>query len=635
MLASGRRRYWQESAQNQRPEYGHMKLRIMKTKQTVAVQNTKESAPMPTLDLEAQHEYVQSLKKTGERGFQLIATSAFVESMRDSGYKSTATALDEFVDNAGQSGATRVDLLYQVVNSDGNQHSIGVIAVVDDGHGMEPDMIRAAVLWGGTHRHNDLSGLGRFGFGLPSAAVSITRRFEVYSKVKGGEWYRVCVDLKDICSGKHTNSDGLVIAPDPEKATLPAWIQKSLGKRNLDQGTVVLLVDPDRLTTGFRKPNGFHKNMMEHLGLIYRGMLNRCALFVGDQRVEAVDPLFLDPSARFYDVGNGVLAEGRETLQFAMKNSRTGTEGIVRLRFSYMPPEFQRNPDGSENKERLSIMKENNSFFIVTRAGRQIDLVTRTEYPKDDLNLSLKIYDRNWSVELDFDPSLDEEFGITVNKQQVNLSERTWQALMDNGVPAIVKNDLASKGEKARKDKKAKADENAPKQSEQVMAEAEKFAKKRPSLPDSKLEQARKKVEVEAEKESKEKDKPKAEVEKKLLEEAQANRYVVLFEALEGAPFYRPDMFGPQTQVRINTRHRFYTEVYDGLKTMPRVRAAVELLLFTLAAEELTADGNRELFYKQERKQWSDRLELLLQLLDRKSSLEEEQSAEAESKEAA
>ena len=94
-------------------------------------------------------------------------------------------------------------------------------------------------------------------------------------------------------------------------------------------------------------------------------------------------------------------------------------------------------------------------------------------------------------------------------------------------------------------------------------------------------------------------------------------------------------MLGPQTQVRINTRHRFYSEVYDGLKNTPRVRTAVELLLFTLAAEELSADGERELFYKQERKQWSDRLDLLLQLLDRKTSLVEEQSAADEMKEEA
>jgi hypothetical protein len=584
-------------------------------------------------DLEAQHVYVEGLKKSGERGFQLIATSAFVEGMRDSGYKSTATAIDEFVDNAIQAQATRVDIAYEVVKPEGNQHELGSIAVVDNGHGMEPEMIRAAVLWGGTHRQNDRSGLGRFGFGLPSAAVSITRRFEVYSRVRGGEWYRVCVDLDDICTGKHTNGDGLVIAPDEEKTNLPEWVADALGKRTLDCGTVVVLVSPDRLSTGFRKPNGFHMKMMEHLGLIYRGIVNRCALYVGEQRVEPVDPLFLDPNARFYDVENGVVAEGREALQLTMKNSRTGAEGAVRCRFAYMPPSFQRAGDGGTN-ERLKIMKENNAYFIATRAGRQIDLVTKTNYPKEELNAGiLSIFDRNWAIELDFDPELDEEFGITVNKQQVSLSERTWQALMDNGLPSIIKNDLRKSFKKAKDEEKAKEDANAPKQSEQVMAEAEKFAKKRAPLPDSKKEQARKKMEAAAEKEAEETERPKEEVQKKLLEQAQAKRHVILFEALEGAPFYRPDLFGPQTRVWINTRHRFYTEVYDGLKSVPRVRAAVELLLFTLAEEELTADGDRDVFYKQERKQWSDRLELLLQLLDRKSSLEEQQSAADELKE--
>src|SRR5439155_4798618 len=128
------------------------------------------------------------------------------------------------------------------VKPERNQHELGGIAIIDNGHGMEAEMIRAAVLWGGTHRQNDRSGLGRFGFGLPSAAVSISRRFEVYSKVKGGEWYRVCVDLDDICIGKHTNPDGLVIAPETEKAKLPEWVARAIGKPALEQGTVVLMV---------------------------------------------------------------------------------------------------------------------------------------------------------------------------------------------------------------------------------------------------------------------------------------------------------------------------------------------------------------------------------------------------------
>src|SRR5436190_21556369 len=94
--------------------------------------NTAPAAPASppdlTSDLEAQHVYVEKLRKSGERGFQLIATSAFVEGMRDSGYRSTATAIDEFVDNAIQAQATRLDIAYEVVKPDGGQQELGSFA---------------------------------------------------------------------------------------------------------------------------------------------------------------------------------------------------------------------------------------------------------------------------------------------------------------------------------------------------------------------------------------------------------------------------------------------------------------------------------------------------------------------------
>jgi len=358
---------------------------------------------------------------------------------------------------------------------------------------------------------------------------------------------------------------------------------------------------------------------MEHLGLIYRGILNRCALFVSDQRVEPVDPLFLDPNARFYDAGNDVSAQGREPLQFAMKNGRTGQEGMVHLRFSYRPPEFQRNKDGSENKERLGVMKDNNAYLIVTRAGRQIDLVMRSHYPKDELNKkNLHIFDRNWAVELDFDPELDDEFGITVNKQQVNLSDRAWQTLMDNNLPGIIKNDLVAPFIRARDEQKAKVGTDAPTQSEQVMAEAERFTKKRTPVPESKKEQARQKVGGEAEKRAQEAEKPKEEVEKKLLEHAQTRRYAILFEPLSGAPFYRPEWFGPEKRIWINTRHRFYSDVYLATESSPRVRAALEMMLCALSDSELHTCGDVEHVLRGERVEWSNLLETALRLYGRR-----------------
>ena len=59
--------------------------------------------------------------------------------------------------------------------------------MIDDGAGMIPEMIRVGMLWGGTDRENSRTGIGRFGYGLPSSCVSQGRRFEVYSMPEGGK----------------------------------------------------------------------------------------------------------------------------------------------------------------------------------------------------------------------------------------------------------------------------------------------------------------------------------------------------------------------------------------------------------------------------------------------------------------
>ncbi len=516
----------------------------------------------------------------------------------------------------------------------GGTTEIEDIAIIDDGHGMEPEMIRAAVLWGGTHRRNDRSGFGRFGFGLPSAAVSIARRFQVYSKLKGGNWHRVAVDLDQIVLGKHTTDDGMVIAPLPENAELPRFVQDALEGRVLESGTVILLSEPDRLTSGYRKPTGFHNHLMEHLGLIYRGVLGTTKMFVNGKLVTPVDPLFLDPNARYYDVKNGVLAQGREPIQFDVK-TRDGRTASVRLRISFMPDGFQNGPVKKEN-ERLPIMKSNNAYLIVTRAGRQIDLVTRTDYQKESSNTTVVTYDRNWAIELDFDPALDEEFGITVNKQQVTLSEKLWEVLESQGIPQIIVKDLRQAFKKSKGDRETKdAKSSTSKTSTEIMKEADKFQSKKPPVSEEKQKEARQKVMADVEKTAQETNQPKEKVAEEKLAELNEQKYDVTFEALEGAPFYRVELYGPQKRVFLNTRHRFYTDVYAGPGATPRLKSALELLLMVLGSSELDSDGDQEIWYRLERKKWSDGLEVRLQLLDRRDSVEDAAAANESAEELA
>ncbi|MDI7864598.1 ATP-binding protein [Rhizobiaceae bacterium n13] len=82
---------------------------------------------------------------------------AFVRGIRDLGYRSNADALSEFIDNALQAYADRIDILFGY--SDSSSKKPTQIAVVDNGYGMDADMIRMAVMWGGTHRESDRNGL--------------------------------------------------------------------------------------------------------------------------------------------------------------------------------------------------------------------------------------------------------------------------------------------------------------------------------------------------------------------------------------------------------------------------------------------------------------------------------------------
>ena len=179
-------------------------------------------------DLEAQRAYTDQID-SDNFDFGLTVAGAFVRGIRDIGYRDTGRALDELVDNAIQAEATKVLVTFGFgADSDAKPTAI---AVVDNGHGMDPKMIRLATIWGGTHRENDRTGFGRYGYGLPSSCVSQGRRFTVYSRVDGGDLHAVTLDLDDITEGKLTDDGGRIVVPEAQPATLPKWLAEDIDAR--------------------------------------------------------------------------------------------------------------------------------------------------------------------------------------------------------------------------------------------------------------------------------------------------------------------------------------------------------------------------------------------------------------------
>src|SRR5947209_1369285 len=84
-------------------------------------------------DLLAQRKHMVTVEQ-GNFDYGLIVASAFINGIRNLGYKSSATAIDELVDNPIQAEAENVHIIFGY-----NEGSSGAkpdrIAVLDDGHG--------------------------------------------------------------------------------------------------------------------------------------------------------------------------------------------------------------------------------------------------------------------------------------------------------------------------------------------------------------------------------------------------------------------------------------------------------------------------------------------------------------------
>jgi len=590
--------------------------------------------------VERQRQYVAEQRKKGS-GLGVVFADAFLRGMRDLGYKNPAWALAEQIDNAFQAAADTVAIRFGFLPSNKSGAKPDHIAIIDNGNGMIPEMIGFAVRWGGTDREGDRKGFGRYGYGLPSSAVALAKRYTVYSKVAGGDWHAVTVDIDQLSAAAHDiEKTAKLLTAKP--AALPAWVVKGAkGKDKLDatkleSGTVVVLEDLDRLRqlSGWIKADTLQTKLLQHFGVIYRYWIPERRITIDGVETEVVDPLFLMEHGRFYNETE-VLAERVETRSFEVATSG-GEKGTVRIRAAVLPPHFQLADPKEYGKERarpslnkrFPIMREYNGLLIC-RERRQIDTVV-PRWTK------FQNYDVNIKVEIDFDPVLDEFFGITTSKQQIEIDDVMWEKLQHSGaggggLKELVR-DLRDRFEELQEELKAKyhnteASKEEVRPSAAAMEESAKFKGSTAEPTAAQREEAQLNLERKATERAEVTGEPKEEVLKELAEETATKRWEVEFAAIPEGPFYRPTRLGEQKRLVINTEHPFYSKVYDAA---PEVRAALEVLLFVMAERELEVKNEAETFYKAERQRWSERLRHALDALVSQDTMMDKASAVAE-----
>lgn len=329
-----------------------------------------------------------------KQGTTLVNFQNFIVATRDSGYKSTASALAELVDNAVEAGAKGVTIQIDRDPTDKEYY----VTISDNGKGMSPDELSLALQFGGSSRFNSRSQLGRYGMGLPNSSLSQCRRVEVTTWRDLGEYYSNYLDVDEVIDQK------LSSLPTPTKTTVAPAFAKS------KSGTIIRWRKCDRLS--FKYLKSLVKHALFELGRIFRYAIWRgVEINLCGQRVEAFDPLFLREGIGM----QGGQPYGKEITYKVKIPGNERRTSVVKVRFVELPvEEWAKLPNDIKRKNQIT----KNAGVSILRAGREIDYGWFFMGDKRKEN-----YDDWWRCEISFSPELDEVFGVTHTKQEVKESE--------------------------------------------------------------------------------------------------------------------------------------------------------------------------------------------------------------------
>ena len=356
--------------------------------------------------------------------YELVPPHLVIKAMRDSGYKNAAYALAELIDNAVQAGARTVQLLCleteKMVNGQ-KRRQVEEIAVLDDGCGMDANVLRMALQFGNGTRLEDRSGIGRFGMGLPNSSISQCQRVDVWSWQHGTD------------QALHTYLDIALIekrqqveVPEPKVTQLPSkWCQ--MGGHFDRTGTLVVWSRLDRCA--WKTARAVIENSELLIGRIYRRFLAegrvriRMARFsspdfqaaVEDRDAQINDPMYtLVPSScpEPYSEKPMFMPHGEKPELTFHVDLPDGSRHPVVVRFAYAREEARTglNPGSLPHGRHAA----RNIGVSIVRADRELELCRAFE-------IGYEPTERWWGVEVEFPPALDDIFGVANNKQSARF----------------------------------------------------------------------------------------------------------------------------------------------------------------------------------------------------------------------
>lgn len=387
-------------------------------------------------------------------GKSIVDIKNMCDALRNTGYKNIESAVSEIIDNSIEANAKNIFVILREEIAHSGRKVVNEIGFLDDGEGMDYDILGSCLGIGASTRI-ERRGMGRFGVGLPQASLYACPEVEVYSWQSGvTNVKKVFLNINKIKEGTQTE------IADPIDTEVPEpyidYIKYNTPGSEYDfskSGTLVIWKNCDRINPKTSGP--LTDKLCFSLGQKFRYFIHdniSKIKIICDQNRENItnvlpnDPLFLmddncvlcDPSEpdRIYGpmessknleppfelfTADGV-GSGEINLPIKYINSNEEIKkSSVKIRFSivkrkfYDETAFKNNNPGSSPLGKHAAKVEGISII---RARREIDFRRFDFY--DVLN---EPQHRWWGCEIIFEPELDEVFGVSNNKQYVELKE--------------------------------------------------------------------------------------------------------------------------------------------------------------------------------------------------------------------
>ena len=362
---------------------------------------------------------------------EIIPDAYAIKSMRDSGYRNTAYAIAELIDNSIQAGEKNVQLLCTekkiLTKSKKKISRVSEIAVLDDGTGMDKETLWDALLFGkGTNLTREKQkGIGKFGMGLPNSSISQARHVEVWSWQDGFQnSIYTFLNVDQVMAGKQKG------IPEPAEKKIPSLWKKIL-KINSKSGTLVLWSDLDYRRLTWKTGVTILEKSASEIGRIYRRFIDRDKLnimlkiydketkkIIYDEKAKPNDPMQLMTGTISPEYSQGGIEAGepifepypssesyQKTFNYekaSLRVSLSVAKDAARKSTGKNPGDY---PHGKHAKRNLGVS--------ILRADRELHLDTSwaNQYEPTE---------RWWGVEVDFPSEFDEVFGVSNNKQSAN-----------------------------------------------------------------------------------------------------------------------------------------------------------------------------------------------------------------------